>query len=305
MRVSIDTTLATNTVNSLNSSCTAVEEAASKVETAFQTLIDLQLVSISISKLKEQAKSIVDLERKIIDSVSTHITEVTDNEQELKTSYESRNPVSSGGYNNAPSTPSTTTEQSNGFSKSDFKVDEVQNGKKIDTSSFKKVMDTFDADKNTKLLELIKVNKEKDVDLGSLLFDESKSKVLFTILKKVFKDAFTFDDLSLEDINKVQKVLLDELFNSKGGTDALKDKFIFMFRDYFQMVCKENKITIGDLIFDKKNEEIFKDSLKKLYEGKTNNSSDTEKFKSYANSVAKTKNVTIEELLNDKTNLLL
>lgn len=299
-KVSIDTNFVTSVISTLNSSCNVLEEVSSNIESAFQVLIDLQLVSSSVSKIKKQAKSIADLEKQFVSSASSHIGEVTDNEQKLKIDYESRSSHTSGGSSSPVVVASSLVSSEN-----KFEVSEVDEGKEVNDGDTEEVISNITPEESIDLVELLKTNKEKDTDLKSLLFDDTKNKELSVALSNIFKEEDVFDDLTIEETNNIQKVLLNKMYDAKSAPDELKESFVFKFKDYLEDVCSKNNLKIGDLILDKKNDTLLKDSLKDLFEGISDDDTDTDRFIEYVTSVADKNNMSIENLIENNVDLLL
>jgi len=308
--VSIDSAYATSVAEKITASSSSLEELSNSIETKFQVLIELGLISNCISAIKNQINGIIEAGNKISSSISSHISSMTDAESQLNNGFISgiSGGYSGGNYGGSSDSPSTVVDKENTFTKEEFNIQEINEGKKINVSSFEKIISTFDFAKNIKLLKLLNLNKGSQDSIKNLLLDDSKSKVLFTTLKKVFNNCFSFAELSDEEVKQIQKVLLTELFSSKNDIPDLKDNALFNARDYLSEISEENKIEIGDLILDKENDKLLKDSLKKLYTGNVENNiktSSIEQFRDSVDSLAKTNGISAEELLDNKIDLLL
>ena len=298
-KISMNTDVAHEVLTYLGNSCTFLgEEVASGMSKEVQTLSSLGLLSNSISKVQDQIKSIVKTEQEIISSISSHLSEVEEQEKNLKKRAET-------GSNGSGSNKIGNSSGSNG---SDINSEEEDDGKKINVDGFTKILETLNDTEKGNLLKLLNINKNDNKTIAELLLDTSNSEELFTLLKTVLQNTVQFKDLTLDEIKEVQKVLLNSIVSSETEYEEIKDNSILMAKTYLSNVCKEYRITASDLIQDDLYKSALKQSLKKLYDGNVDGKvtdSEVLKFRKYVDSIALEKSVTAYDLIDNKTELLI
>lgn len=306
-KVSINSNEISGIIASLNSSCNSLEsEVSSKVKNTFQVLSDLGLVSNGITKIQQQAKSIVDVERSILSTISKHLGDVIDNEKNLNSGFNSGY-SSNGSYSGGSVSTETGTSGSGSAEGSDIDVDQTDEGKKINVEGFSQLVNLLTDDEKKSLLELLKSKKDDETEYVDLLLDTSNSEELFKLLKSILTDV-EFEDLSLEDTKEVQKILLNAVVNSNTEYVDLKDNSILVAKEYLLNISKEYQISVGDLVLDDRYANVLKTSLIKLYNGTVDSSIteiEIEKFREFVNLRAVKKGITSEELLENQMKELL
>ena len=185
---------------------------------------------------------------------------------------------------------------------------EEEDGKKVNCEKLCEIIPELDEESKINLLKCLKFYKEEDTNFIDLLLDTSCSEELFTIIKKAFGDSIDIEELSLEDIEKVQRVLLDTILSKDVNTTKFEANSILIAKEYLIKVCSDNKINPSELFFDDKYRNNLKQTLKNIYNGDVSGTMSEEKiteFKTYIDNICLKNNTTAEELIDNKVEILL
>ena len=296
-KVSINSDVANNVISYLSNATQCLDgDVTSKLASSFQPLVDLGFASNCLSKIQQQVKSLLSQEQSLIDSISSHLSDVSEVENNLNRDFTNRI-GSSGGWGSY--NPPSTTEVVDG---SEIEVDNEEDGKKIKVDGFKEIIDSLTDTEKNNLLKLLEVNKDANTSIKDLLFDTKYSEELFKTLKKVLKEQVEFDELSLDDIKQVQKILLDSIVTGETTNFELKTNSILVVQEYLNDISKSNNISTSDLLFNSSYKDLLKTSLKNLYNGDVDKSvPDTyiTNIRDYIDPIAKEKNVSAHELIDN------
>ncbi len=291
------------TINYLSTSCANLEEnVAGKLPGNFSVLADLDLYSNGISTIISQTNLVIDRHKTLISQITQHLESYASKETQLSSLLES-------GLGNYQS--SSGSYSGDDIVSDDIMIDDVDSGKKIDASYLLENIPKLTDDEKRTMLYLLNVNKPEDTTLVSLLLDTSSSEKLYTTLKKIFKDTFQDStNLTLEDYQKVQKILLDSICSGDILTQNLKTDSILSAKEYLLKISSENNINISDLLLENEYTKILQTALLNLYDGneigKYELSNDMiNNFREYIDNLATYNNTTSEHLLTDKIDLVI
>ena len=299
-KIPINTEVASSVATELNASCTLIEENVSgRVRESFKYLIDLGLVTVSPDKIEGLTESIVKTEKAIVANISSHIAEVIEEEEKMRSKY--KNGISGGGrYSD---NGSGTVDSNDGL---DQRIDEIIKGKVIKPDDLPIILDSFDEQTIKKLLELININNNDKTNYIDLFLDTKNSEELFTLLIKSFKTDFDFVDFTIDDIKQVQKKMLSVLLESNYDLKEYENNSIIVAKEYLLSVSKDKKIEVGDLLLDEKYRNVLKESLSNLYNSSDSNlSREAQGFRKYVDAIADSNNTTSESIINNNIELLL
>ena len=278
-KVSINSEVANNVITYLANATQCLDgDVTSKLTSSFQPLVDLGFASNCLSKVQEQVKSLLSQEQSLISSISSHLSDVSKSEDGLNKGFNNRIGSSGGGGGGSSTTPVTPGDQEG----SEIDVDDEEDGKKIKV------------DANTSVKDL--------------LFDTKYSEELFKLLKKVLGEKAEFDELSADDIKQVQKILLESIVNSETTNTELKTNSILVVQEYLKSISSKNNISASDLLFNDSYKNVLKDSLKNLYNGDVDDSvsdSTVFNFRDYIDPIAKEKNISAHELIDNYIELVI
>jgi len=298
--VAINTEVASTVMTQITNACNTLEsEVTPKLASSFQPLVDCGLVSTCISKLQEQVNALVSADKEIIASIASHIGNATNTEDNLYNGYDNSG-YSGGGYSGGGSS-------GGGASGGEVEVQEEDDGKKVNKDELNQVIASLDKTTKSKLVTFFNIYKNKDTSLAELLLDNSKSEELFTLLKEAFKGTLDLSNITLDDIKEVRKVLLDAILKKDVNIPQLSGKTILAAKEYLIKVCSDNKINPSDLFFDDKYKDTLKLTIKNLYNGKTDNTTPYRVvllYRDYIESVASKNNMTVDELIDKKPELV-
>ena len=298
--ITINEQVAASIITIVTNACSALEtDVTAGVTGAAAPLIELGFADTCVSKIKKQLESITTIERQMIASISTHIQEVSTNEDNLYNQLSGNN--YSGSYGGGTSYSDTSQDENS-------ELQDEDDGKKVNCEELCTLLDTLSDSAITNLLKLIYVYKDKDTNLIDLILDTSLSEELFVLLKKAFDKSFEIDNLTVEEMEKVQKILLNNIFSKEVDTSYYEDNSILSAKEYLIKVCTDNKINPSDLFFDDKYKDTLKLSLKNVYIGNVDDTlTDTQltKFRTYLDSICLKNNITVEELIDNKLEILL
>lgn len=304
-KVSINSEVANNVITYLTNATQCLDgDVTSKLTSSFQPLVDLGFASNCLSKVQEQVKSLLSQEQSLISSISSHLSDVSKSEDGLNKGFNNRIGSSGGGGGGSSTTPVTPGDQEG----SEIDVDDEEDGKKIKVDGFKEMIDALtDTEKNS-LLKLLEVNKDANTSIKDLLFDTKYSEELFKLLKKILGEKVEFDELSADDIKQVQKILLESIVNSETTNTELKTNSILVVQEYLKSISSKNNISASDLLFNDSYKNVLKDSLKNLYNGDVDDSvsdSTVFNFRDYIDPIAKEKNISAHELIDNYIELVI
>ena len=287
----------------MSTSCANLEEnMAGKLPGNFSVLADLDLYSNGISTIISQTNLVIDSHKTLISQITQHLEGYASKETQLSSLLES-------GLGNYQS--SSGSYSGDDIVSDDIMIDDVDSGKKIDASYLLENIPKLTDDEKRTMLYLLNVNKPEDTTLVSLLLDTSSSEKLYTTLKKIFKDTFQDStNLTLEDYQKVQKILLDSICSGDILTQNLKTDSILSAKEYLLKISSENNINISDLLLENEYTKILQTALLNLYDGneigKYELSNDMiNNFREYIDNLATYNNTTSEHLLTDKIDLVI
>ena len=274
-------------------------DITSSVDGDFSVLSELGFGNC-ISKIKSQATSLTNVQKSIIDSIASHLSDVEDTENKLNS-----------GFNNSYSGSSYVGDSSSGSDDvggSDYDVDDDEDGKKINAEELASMITSLDEDEKKSLLSLINSNKDSNTSLNDLLMNYENSEELFKILKSVLGTDKEFADFTDEEKELIQKTLLNTIVNGETEYQELKTDSILMAKEYLKDVCNDYKIDPSDLIYDSLYRNVLKTSLKDLYNGNVDSDvpeSEILEFRQYVDKVAQQNNTSAIDLINNNVQLLL
>lgn len=299
-KVSVNSDVVNNALSYIVNSCGTLEgNVLGKLPGNFEVLSELDLFSSGLTKLSKQVDEIVTTEKSIISTITEHLSQIAESEENLYQSFNSGIGSYSGGSSGGATGPS---------SGSDTTVDNQEDGKKIKADELMKSIQELDANSIVELLNLINIKKDEKTKLTDMLFDTSKSQELFTIIKELLKDQPLDENISLDDYKKIQKTLLNRLMTAEFDIKGLTDSSILTAKEYLVSIAKNNNVSPEDLILDSNYRNTLKVSLMKLYDGDGVSNVKNEEiiaFRTYIDKVAKENDVTVEDLLNKKIELIL
>jgi hypothetical protein len=297
--VSINSEVVSSILASLSSVySTFSSDIVSSVDSDFQVLKDLGFTNC-LDKIKSQATSLSESQKTIIDSIASHLSEVEDTEQKLNNKF--TNSYSGGSYAGS----SSGGGDSEGSS---YDVDDDDDGKKINADNFSEVFEALTDDEKKNLLTLLNTNKDENISINDLLMNYENSEELFKLLKSILGDSVEFDDLTKEDMEVIQKTLLNSIVSGETEYQELKTDSILMAKEYLKKVCNDYKIDASDLIYDSLYRNVLKTSLKNLYTGNTDyeiSDEDITNFRDYIDKVALENNTNAIDLIENNIEKLL
>ena len=262
----------------------------------FTALRETGLFSEGLSKLDSQITSIITSNENLMTKLTIHADEIIELEKELAKYADNYQSGYSGG----------SSGNSGNFSDiADVIVENVNKGVSIKTEDVIASIPKLDEESQVKLIEFLNANKNSDTNLQSLLFDPSKSGLLLTMLKKFYGDTSGTLDATVTDNSYIaQKELLKLFNNSDVKIEGLNDNTILVAKDYLTTIAKENKITLEELIIDKKYDKVLITAVKNLYDGNIsqeyNVSTETvNSIRNIVDNIAKENNVTAEEVITN------
>lgn len=287
-KIIINTDVATEVVNALSAVSSTLESDVISSLAAFQPLVEAGLISTGLEKTKNQATTIANSEKQIVKSISSHINDVVSSEEKLKKNYTSR--TSGGGSYTASSVSSGSSQE----------VDEVKQSEGF--SKVEQVMVSLSDENKIKLIKFIDFYKDQNSTLTDLLFNKEKSKDLYVLLKKAFSSSIDLGELSLEDMEKCQKLVLDMIMTSELDIKRLNSISLISCKEYFVNIASRYNISPSDLINDDNYRYLYTKALVDLYNGNVNNLVSNEKindFRAKVDKLANEKNLSSYEFLTE------
>lgn len=298
-QITINSDVASSVITVLTNSCSTLEsDVSGKLSSSVNPLVELGFVENSLSKITSQISTITSVEKQMISSISSHIETVSNNEDQLYNGFSGGGGYSGGGGGGGGSYSGSE----------EAPIAEEDDGKKVNCEKLCEIIPSLDETSKVNLLKCVKFYKDKDTNFIDLLMDTSYCEELFTIIKKAFGDSLDIENMTLEEMKKVQRILLDTLISKDVDISKYDDNSILVAKPYLIEVCVNNNITPSELIFDEKNRSLLKQTLKNVYNGNVNNtmsSEDLTSFKTYIDKICLKNNTTAEELIDNKVEILL
>jgi hypothetical protein len=284
-----------------NSKNALESDAISSLDNDFKVLTELGLFTSGLSSIKSNISKIAEIEGSFISSLSTHLSSLKTQEDNISNYIGSYGGSYGGGGTRSSTATSTYTNAD---------TDAVDKGTKISNTELANFLAEMNVDTSKLLLENIsKQAAANGTTITELMLNPEKSGLLVEILKKLCGDTNTeIDTTSTDDSNLIQKILLAKFSGLDTDVFAeLDDKTLLKGLKYFTEYAKENGITVTDLLYDNKNSGKLTEAISKLYNGEElDNYKPTDKevndVKSYVDSVAAKNNTTSDKLLSSSSN---
>ena len=292
-KIVYDSNEISNIISKIGNNTSIIEvDIISSLDNDFSILRELDFFNEGLDKISSNARNIISLNDKIVYSLNSHDSNMNDlNNKHLSL------------FSNFD----TVSEEDNPYDGVVINIDEIKlkkitDGKIVLKEYINSVVFKFDYDRKLVLLKRIINNNS----LG-ILTDKEQADALIYQLKNVLKEDYSMNELSKlskEEEFEIQKDFFKAISSDdKNIFDEIKENSLLHGLSYFKEVCKNNNISIEDLIYDDKNKELFIDSLSNLYkESEINNitSDEITSVKEYINDISKTTNISPENLLNVK-----
>ena len=299
-KITIKSDVAAGVITVLTNACSSLEnDVSSKLTSIANPLVELGFIDSSLTKIQTQISLVASLEKQMIASITSHMETVSNDEDELYKEF-------TGGDRGGNYSGGNRNDSLEGAG-DEIELEE-EDGKKVDCEKLCEIIPELDEESKINLLKCLKFYKEEDTNFIDLLLDTSCSEELFTIIKKAFGDEVDIEELSLEDIEKVQRVLLDTILSKDVDTTKFETNSILIAKEYLIKVCSDNEINPSNLFFDDKYRNTLKQTLKNIYNGDVSGTMSEEKiteFKTYIDNICLKNNTTAEELINNKVEILL
>ena len=292
-KIVYDSNEISNIISKIGNNTSIIEvDIISSLDNDFSILRELDFFNEGLDKISSNARNIISLNNKIVYSLNSHDSNMNDlNNKHLSL------------FSNFD----TVSEEDNPYDGVVINIDEIKlkkitDGKIVLKEYINSVVFKFDYDRKLVLLKRIINNNS----LG-ILTDKEQADALIYQLKNVLKEDYSMNELSKlskEEEFEIQKDFFKAISSDdKNIFDEIKENSLLHGLSYFKEVCKNNNISIEDLIYDDKNNDLFIDSLSNLYkESEINNitSDEITSVKEYINDISKTTNISPENLLNVK-----
>ena len=292
-KIVYDSNEISNIISKIGNNTSIIEvDIISSLDNDFSILRELDFFNEGLDKISSNARNIISLNNKIVYSLNSHDSNMNDlNNKHLSL------------FSNFD----TVSEEDNPYDGVVINIDEIKlkkitDGKIVLKEYINSVVFKFDYDRKLVLLKRIINNNS----LG-ILTDKEQADALIYQLKNVLKEDYSMNELSKlskEEEFEIQKDFFKAISSDdKNIFDEIKENSLLHGLSYFKEVCKNNNISIEDLIYDDKNNELFIDSLSNLYkESEINNitSDEITSVKEYIKDISKTTNISPENLLNVK-----
>lgn len=289
-------------VSLLSSSCSNLESNVSSLLPGnFTILSDLGLYSEGITSMISAINALADAHRSLISQINSHLNDLANKEDQLASALES----GTGNYKN-----SGGSYGGEAVDVEEIVVDETEQGKGINTESLINTISLFNDYQVSQVLQLIDTYKKEGITLADMLFDTSLSSSLYVLLKNILGDTTNdLNNVTMDDYIKVQKTLLDVVFNSNVSISDLNTNSLISAKEYLKKISSENGVTVGELLLDSKYKNVLSDSLLNLYDGNEISKyglsdSAINSFRNYVDNVASSNGISSENLIINNVSLL-
>ena len=307
--ISIDSETAYSVMTYVANSSTILDsDVSSKLSSGFEALTSLGFLT-SLSTIQGQVTTLINAHNKIVSEISSHMSVASEQEEDLKSGYESGTfggggGSSGGGGGGGYSGYSYGGEQEG---ETETQITEEEDGTQVSSDQLREMILNMDDAYKSSLIELINTNKESDISFNALLLDYSNCMALYTVIKEIFGDKINIDNMTLEDYIKTQKTIVDMIVKSDVDVPELSENSILIGKEYLAKVASSEEIEPSDLIFDEKYEKTLKTALTNMYNGEVRDDmteTAVENFKAYMDSLAAKYECRVEDLINNHLDLV-
>lgn len=295
-KVSINSDVINNSLSFLTKSSYLLEnEILKKSLSKFEKLNNIDLFTPIIEEIHNQTDNLIKIHKDLISQISSHLDSTSQLEDELYNDFKSNY---SGGTNNSG--------YSNNVSGSDLTVDSINDGLKINAKDLKDYFPLMDDETKEEIIKLMSMSLDEGTSLIDLLFDSTKSKELFTLLKKVLNNIENEETMTIDDYKNVQKEFIKAIFTSDIKNVELMDNSLLIVKEQLLNICKEKNIEISDLILENEYRDLLKEKLLGIYNGTIETPEEVRlEFANYIKKIAAENNTTEEDILKNKIERLL
>ncbi len=277
-----------DTIDILNNLISILQNDIQGILNYFSILKELDLFSDGLDSLKKETDILIERRNNLANIIKNHDDDLINFENLQKDFILKYDSNSLNSLNNGYTGDKVVIDSIDVF--------DVIKGKKIKTSELKEIVFEFNYDKK---LEILKQLFSNSVSLENLLTDSDKANILAYDLKKILHDdTAVISDVSTQDEKDLQKNFLNSVVEDSQLFKDIDNKSFLRGSSYLGTVAKKNKITVGDLVIDDKNSDLFVSSLKELYADDLIPNDDLENVRGYLDNIAKINNITIGELLS-------
>lgn len=261
----------------------------------FILLQDLELYDEGLKNLKNHIDKSVQCNNSLISGLKSHDINMNDLEANHLSLLDQISSYNNDSGNLEYYSGSDVTVES-------ITVNHVSDGKVVLNNYVKEVLPTFSYDKKLEILKSILNTQE---DALSILTDSNQSDILIYELKNILEKKYNIvlDKMSLEEEKEIQKEFFESIIdNDTNIFDEIDEKSYLDALPYFKQIASKNGISATDLIFDEKNNELFTNTIKELYESDNIDvlsDEQLESFKTYINKKAADNRLAISRLISD------
>ena len=295
-KVSINSDVINNSLSFLTKSSYLLEnEILKKSLSKFEKLNNIDLFTPIIEEIHNQTDNLIKIHKDLISQISSHLDSTSQLEDELYNDFKSNysNGTNNSGY-------------SNNVSGSDLTVDSINDGLKINAKDLKDYFPLMDDETKEEIIKLMSMSLDEGTSLIDLLFDSTKSKELFTLLKKVLNNIENEETMTIDDYKNVQKEFIKAIFTSDIKNVELMDNSLLIVKEQLLNICKEKNIEISDLILENEYRDLLKEKLLGIYNGTIETPEEVRlEFANYIKKIAAENNTTEEDILKNKIERLL
>lgn len=284
-----------NAIATLDKSLGIIQTSiAPSINEGFSVLADLGLFASGLEKIKEQVASLEGSNKNLMTKIGLHADELEALEESIIAEIEkdaiSYYTYTGGGGSYYTETPEITVTETVQEALNLNLMEEIPSMDDVSVGEF---------------VSFVNVNRGS-FSISQVLFNLQCSGLIYLLLRKFYKD--NSEDINFEvneESMKVHKAILTKILESKDS-DLEKVLFnedsIFVAKDYFVRVAKDNNTTVGELMLDEKYNEVLQQSILKLYKGENlveyQVSDETvEKIRNYVDKTAKNSSLEVDELL--------
>lgn len=259
----------------------------------FTLLQELDFFNDGLIKLEKESDSIISLYSNLVSKINEHDVVMNDIVKKQIIDIESfKNNLRFNNSNNNYNYDVKTT--------ATYAITKINDAKVILSKYTNEVIPSFSYNRKLEILKNILKS-----DPATIMTDKGKSDILIYNLKNILSKNYSIElsKLSKEEEEEVQRNFFESISdNDTNIFDEIGENTLLSGLPYYKQIARKSDISIGDLLFDKKNEELFLKSLMEVYESEeidvlTNK--ELNSVKNYINNISKENNISVKDLLSN------
>ncbi len=285
---------------------TLTSDVIPSLNSNFQVLEELGLISGGLSKIKTQAQALADAYDYVINALSTHESTERENETKVGSTVNSYTRTTGGTQSTGSSSDSGGRDPGDSHEGTPIHtekpiVEEIEEGKTISTEELVELINDM---KFEEIITLLKNIVKNGGLVTAMLTDKYSANILTYTLKNILGYEADLGKVTTSDDTLIQEKLLEKIANENENVFVkINENTYLTGMPYLKSIAKQNNLTVSQLILNDSNEKLLLKSLVDIYDGNTGTTLSTkevEEVRTYLNTVAEKNGISTETLLSSE-----